>query len=192
MDISPSARGRSRRLGGARGPVRHGGRARPRQPRVHRAVVEPDQRTSPAPGAQARPVAGASVPPGVSRLRVLGRAAEGTRSRRCSGTRSPCATCCCWRAGCSWSGRRRRRSTTRSIRTARPTKPKTGAPLSLTAGLIQIIVIDIVFSVDSIITAVGMTDHFPIMVIGRRRRDRGDDRGLRAACRRSSTAIRRS
>jgi predicted tellurium resistance membrane protein TerC len=41
---------------------------------------------------------------------------------------------------------------------------KTRAPLSLTAGLIQIIVIDIVFSVDNIITAVGMTDQFPIMV----------------------------
>jgi predicted tellurium resistance membrane protein TerC len=42
---------------------------------------------------------------------------------------------------------------------------KTRSPLSLTAGLIQIIVIDIVFSVDNIITAVGMTDQFPIMVI---------------------------
>jgi predicted tellurium resistance membrane protein TerC len=41
---------------------------------------------------------------------------------------------------------------------------KTRSPLSLTAGLIQIIVIDIVFSVDNIITAVGMTDQFPIMV----------------------------
>ena len=42
---------------------------------------------------------------------------------------------------------------------------KTGSPLGLGAGLVQIILIDIVFSVDSIITAVGMTDHFPIMVI---------------------------
>jgi len=42
---------------------------------------------------------------------------------------------------------------------------KTASPLSLTAGLVQIIVIDIVFSVDNIITAVGMTDQFPIMVI---------------------------
>ena len=41
---------------------------------------------------------------------------------------------------------------------------KPASPLSLGAGLIQIILIDIVFSVDSIITAVGMTDHFPIMV----------------------------
>jgi predicted tellurium resistance membrane protein TerC len=38
------------------------------------------------------------------------------------------------------------------------------SPPSLAAGLVQIILIDIVFSVDSIITAVGMTDHFPIMV----------------------------
>jgi predicted tellurium resistance membrane protein TerC len=42
---------------------------------------------------------------------------------------------------------------------------KTSSPLSLTAGLVQIIVIDIIFSVDNIITAVGMTDQFPIMVI---------------------------
>jgi predicted tellurium resistance membrane protein TerC len=38
-------------------------------------------------------------------------------------------------------------------------------PLGLIAGLIQIIMIDIVFSVDSIITAVGMTEYFPIMVV---------------------------
>jgi len=42
---------------------------------------------------------------------------------------------------------------------------KTTAPLGLVAGLIQIVVIDIVFSVDSIITAVGMTEYFSIMVI---------------------------
>ena len=39
------------------------------------------------------------------------------------------------------------------------------APLGLLSGLIQIITIDIVFSIDSIITAVGMTEYFPIMVI---------------------------
>ena len=39
------------------------------------------------------------------------------------------------------------------------------APLGLISGLIQIITIDIVFSIDSIITAVGMTEYFPIMVI---------------------------
>ena len=34
------------------------------------------------------------------------------------------------------------------------------------AGVIgQILVLDLVFSLDSIITAVGMTDHLPIMVI---------------------------
>jgi predicted tellurium resistance membrane protein TerC len=42
---------------------------------------------------------------------------------------------------------------------------RTVSPLSLAAGLVQIIVIDIIFSVDNIITAVGMTDQFPIMVI---------------------------
>ncbi len=38
------------------------------------------------------------------------------------------------------------------------------SPLALGAGLVQITIIDIVFSIDSIITAVGMTEHFPIMV----------------------------
>jgi predicted tellurium resistance membrane protein TerC len=42
---------------------------------------------------------------------------------------------------------------------------KPAAPLGLISGLIQIIMIDIVFSVDSIITAVGMTEYFPIMVV---------------------------
>jgi len=42
---------------------------------------------------------------------------------------------------------------------------KKASSLGLGAGLIQIILIDIVFSIDSIITAVGMTEHFPIMVI---------------------------
>jgi predicted tellurium resistance membrane protein TerC len=39
------------------------------------------------------------------------------------------------------------------------------APLGVTAALVQIMLIDIVFSVDSIITAVGMTNEFPIMVV---------------------------
>ncbi|MEO6186143.1 MAG: TerC family protein [Steroidobacteraceae bacterium] len=39
------------------------------------------------------------------------------------------------------------------------------ASLGFAAAIGQIIVLDIVFSVDSIITAVGMTDHIPIMVI---------------------------
>ncbi len=40
-----------------------------------------------------------------------------------------------------------------------------GAGLGVGSALIQIVLIDIVFSVDSIITAVGMTNEFPIMVI---------------------------
>lgn len=42
-------------------------------------------------------------------------------------------------------------------------EPKAG--LGFAAAVGQIIVLDIVFSVDSIITAVGMTDHVPIMVV---------------------------
>lgn len=37
--------------------------------------------------------------------------------------------------------------------------------LGMGSAMVQIVVIDIVFSVDSIITAVGMTEHFPIMVV---------------------------
>jgi predicted tellurium resistance membrane protein TerC len=37
--------------------------------------------------------------------------------------------------------------------------------IGFTAAIAQILVLDLVFSVDSIITAVGMTDHIPIMVI---------------------------
>ena len=39
------------------------------------------------------------------------------------------------------------------------------AHLGFASAIGQILVLDIVFSVDSIITAVGMTDHIPIMVI---------------------------
>lgn len=39
------------------------------------------------------------------------------------------------------------------------------ASLAFGAAIVQIIMLDIVFSVDSIITAVGMTEHVPIMVI---------------------------
>ena len=38
------------------------------------------------------------------------------------------------------------------------------SPLGMAGALVQIVLIDIVFSIDSIITAVGMTEHFPIMV----------------------------
>lgn len=37
--------------------------------------------------------------------------------------------------------------------------------VSFGAAIVQILILDLVFSVDSIITAVGMTDHIPIMVI---------------------------
>jgi|SRR5271166_5604311 len=43
-------------------------------------------------------------------------------------------------------------------------EPQDPTPLGVGNALVQIVVIDIVFSVDSIITAVGMTEHFPIMV----------------------------
>jgi predicted tellurium resistance membrane protein TerC len=39
------------------------------------------------------------------------------------------------------------------------------ASMSFAAAIGQIVLLDIVFSIDSIITAVGMTDHIPIMVI---------------------------
>jgi len=39
------------------------------------------------------------------------------------------------------------------------------ATLTVTAAISQILVLDLVFSIDSIITAVGMTEHIPIMVV---------------------------
>jgi len=41
------------------------------------------------------------------------------------------------------------------------------APVALNFGtaIVQILLLDIVFSIDSILTAVGMTDHLPIMII---------------------------
>lgn len=41
----------------------------------------------------------------------------------------------------------------------------TQAQKSFAAALVQIILIDLVFSVDSILTAVGMTEHLPIMIV---------------------------
>ena len=37
--------------------------------------------------------------------------------------------------------------------------------ISFSAAIVQILILDLVFSIDSIITAVGMTEHIPIMVI---------------------------
>ncbi len=42
---------------------------------------------------------------------------------------------------------------------------KAGVTMNFSAAIIQILLLDIVFSIDSILTAVGMTDHLPIMVI---------------------------
>jgi len=39
------------------------------------------------------------------------------------------------------------------------------ATLAFGAAIVQILLLDIVFSIDSILTAVGMTDHLPVMVI---------------------------
>ena len=42
---------------------------------------------------------------------------------------------------------------------------KTAAAKNFGAAIIQIIMLDLVFSIDSILTAVGMTDHLPVMVL---------------------------
>jgi predicted tellurium resistance membrane protein TerC len=42
---------------------------------------------------------------------------------------------------------------------------KTAAISNVGAAIFQIILLDIVFSIDSILTAVGMTDHLPIMIV---------------------------
>ncbi|MEZ5938402.1 MAG: TerC family protein [Hyphomonadaceae bacterium] len=44
--------------------------------------------------------------------------------------------------------------------------PRVGrASLNLGSAIFQIVLLDIVFSIDSILTAVGMTDHLPIMIV---------------------------
>ena len=48
---------------------------------------------------------------------------------------------------------------------ARTCSTARSAQLGFASAIGQIILLDIVFSIDSIITAVGMTDHIPIMVI---------------------------
>ncbi|RAK57464.1 TerC family protein [Phenylobacterium deserti] len=42
---------------------------------------------------------------------------------------------------------------------------RTVKPVSFSSAIIQIILLDLVFSIDSILTAVGMTEHLPIMVV---------------------------
>lgn len=42
---------------------------------------------------------------------------------------------------------------------------KGGRPVSFASVITQILLLDMVFSIDSILTAVGMTDHLPVMVI---------------------------
>lgn len=47
---------------------------------------------------------------------------------------------------------------------ARARPPRTG-PLAFATAILQILLLDIVFSVDSILTAVGMTDRLPVMIV---------------------------
>jgi len=42
---------------------------------------------------------------------------------------------------------------------------KAGVELGFASAIAQIVALDLVFSIDSIVTAVGMTDHFPIMAL---------------------------
>ncbi len=59
---------------------------------------------------------------------------------------------------------------TREIHDNVETRHAGGAPggaraLGALAAIAQVILLDLVFSIDSIVTAVGMTDHFPIMIV---------------------------
>ncbi|MBC3949109.1 TerC family protein [Pseudomonas folii] len=51
------------------------------------------------------------------------------------------------------------------IKTEEEKKLETTITLSMGAAISQILILDLVFSIDSIITAVGMTEHLPIMII---------------------------
>jgi len=43
--------------------------------------------------------------------------------------------------------------------------PKAAVAMNFGAAIVQIILLDLVFSIDSILTAVGMTEHLPVMII---------------------------
>jgi predicted tellurium resistance membrane protein TerC len=47
---------------------------------------------------------------------------------------------------------------------AEPTAKSAGGGLGFGAAILQILVLDLVFSIDSILTAVGMTEHLPVMM----------------------------
>ena len=51
------------------------------------------------------------------------------------------------------------------VKTEAEKKMESTVTLSMAAAISQILVLDLVFSIDSIITAVGMTEHLPIMII---------------------------
>ncbi len=51
------------------------------------------------------------------------------------------------------------------VKTEAEKKIESTVTLSMAAAISQILVLDLVFSIDSIITAVGMTEHLPIMII---------------------------
>ncbi|MBW8881734.1 MAG: TerC family protein, partial [Asticcacaulis sp.] len=50
-------------------------------------------------------------------------------------------------------------------RSAEGDKKPQGRSLGFAAAIAQILMLDLVFSIDSILTAVGMTDHLPIMIV---------------------------
>ena len=51
------------------------------------------------------------------------------------------------------------------LRESEAAGPGTAATLGFGAAIVQIILLDFAFSLDSIITAVGMTDDLPIMIV---------------------------
>ena len=109
--------------------------------------------------------------PAVAVLAQLGDGLDKRPVHRARNRASAAATwCCCWGA-CSCCGRHRTRYSSRSRRARstdrRPPTPKRSAPRATRcsgAVIGQIAVIDIVFSLDSVITAVGMVDQIGVMV----------------------------
>ena len=116
-----------------------------------------------ADGAAHRPVARARSSASSCSAASPGSFISRRRSSASPATTSPGATSSSSPAACfSWS-----RARARSIRTSKAKRRRAGLRRvadTMTSAILQIAVIDLVFSIDSIITAVGMADHVEVMI----------------------------
>ena len=144
--------------------------------RQHRVHLDPRRQAARRPageGATRRPRCRADHAHRPAVLALVHHRADRSRSSTSAATRSPAAISCCSSVACSCSRRPRSRST-RCSRARRATRRRRDRD-SFAGTIIQIGLLDIVFSLDSVITAVGLAEDLIVMVAG------GRDRGPRHA-----------